>query len=125
LRDGKQQFSQLADYVEREVTAWTVSRKVQTQKPFRSGEHRGGDFLLASAATPSTLQPEPAPEPPDPVIRPEPVQVQPAPATPSGNLISGRYLDNGDGTITDTKTQLMWKKCSEGQSGDNCSGEPA
>lgn len=123
LRGGKQQFSQLADYVEREVTAWTVSRKVQTQKPFRSGEHRGGDFLLVSAATPSTPQPEPAPEPPDPVIHPEPVQPEPAPATSPGKLISGRYLDNGDGTITDTKTQLTWKKCSEGQSGDNCSGE--
>ena len=29
--------------------------------------------------------------------------------------------DNGDGTITDTKTGLMWKQCSEGQSGSNCS----
>lgn len=124
LRGGKQQFSQLADYVEREVTAWTVSRKVQTQKPFRSGEHRGGDFLLASAATPTTPPPEPVLEPPTPVIRPEPVQSEPAPATTlSSQLISGRYLDNGDGTITDTKTKLMWKKCSEGQSGDNCSGK--
>lgn len=131
LRGGKQQFSQLADYVEREVTAWTVSRKVQTQKPFRSGEHRGGDFLLASAVTPSAPPPEPVPEPPAPVIRPEPVQRQSelpaehAPAIASDKLISGRYLDNGDGTITDTKTQLMWKKCSEGQSGDNCSGKLA
>jgi hypothetical protein len=40
-----------------------------------------------------------------------------------GKMISGRYLDNGDGTVTDTKTNLMWKKCSEGQIGDNCSGE--
>ena len=52
-------------------------------------------------------------------------QEQPIQTASSGKLISGRYLDNGDGTITDTKTQLTWKKCSEGQSGDNCSGEPA
>ncbi|MCI5163233.1 MAG: DUF1566 domain-containing protein, partial [Candidatus Electrothrix sp. AX5] len=32
----------------------------------------------------------------------------------------GQYIDHGDGTITDTKTGLMWKRCSEGLSGDNC-----
>ena len=31
-----------------------------------------------------------------------------------------RYTDNGDGTITDDNTKLMWKKCSEGLSGDMC-----
>lgn len=36
---------------------------------------------------------------------------------------SGQYRINGDGTVTDTKTSLMWKRCSEGQSGDSCSGE--
>jgi len=35
----------------------------------------------------------------------------------------GQYIDHGDGTVTDTKTGLMWKKCSEGQTGDDCSGE--
>lgn len=29
--------------------------------------------------------------------------------------------DNGDGTVTDTQTGLMWKQCSEGQSGNDCS----
>ena len=28
--------------------------------------------------------------------------------------------DNGDGTITDTKTGLIWKQCLEGQSGSDC-----
>ena len=28
--------------------------------------------------------------------------------------------DNGDGTITDLKTGLMWKQCLEGQSGSDC-----
>jgi hypothetical protein len=32
----------------------------------------------------------------------------------------GQYIDHGDGTVTDTKTGLMWKRCSEGLSGENC-----
>jgi len=35
---------------------------------------------------------------------------------------SNQFKDNGNGTITDTKTGLMWKKCSEGQTGNNCKG---
>lgn len=31
---------------------------------------------------------------------------------------TSRFHDNSDGTVTDTKTQLMWKKCSEGQMWD-------
>jgi hypothetical protein len=31
-----------------------------------------------------------------------------------------RYTDNGDGTVLDIKTNLIWKKCLEGLSGDNC-----
>ncbi len=30
-----------------------------------------------------------------------------------------RYTDNGDGTVTDKATGLMWKQCSEGQSTTN------
>ena len=33
--------------------------------------------------------------------------------------------DNGDGTITDTKTGLMWKQCVEGQSGSDCASGSA
>jgi hypothetical protein len=36
-----------------------------------------------------------------------------------------RYTDNGDGTITDKTTKLMWKKCSEGQSSFDCSNGSA
>ncbi|MGX9728811.1 MAG: caspase, EACC1-associated type [Candidatus Electronema sp. VV] len=32
----------------------------------------------------------------------------------------GQYIDHGDGTITDTVSKLMWKRCSEGLSGVNC-----
>ncbi|MCI5157956.1 MAG: DUF1566 domain-containing protein, partial [Candidatus Electrothrix sp. AUS1_2] len=32
----------------------------------------------------------------------------------------GQYIDHGDGTITDTKTGLIWKRCSEGLEGVNC-----
>ncbi|WYD80496.1 MAG: DUF1566 domain-containing protein [Candidatus Electrothrix gigas] len=31
-----------------------------------------------------------------------------------------RYIDNLDGTISDTQTGLMWKRCSEGQAEINC-----
>lgn len=30
------------------------------------------------------------------------------------------YIDNSDGTITDPKSRLMWKRCLEGLSGTNC-----
>ena len=32
------------------------------------------------------------------------------------------YIDNGDGTVTDKYTGLMWMKCSIGQTGSSCSG---
>lgn len=35
---------------------------------------------------------------------------------------NGRYADPGDGTVTDTQTGLMWKKCSEGLDWDATSG---
>jgi hypothetical protein len=31
-----------------------------------------------------------------------------------------RYTAPGDGTVTDSQTGLMWKQCSEGQSGADC-----
>jgi len=36
-------------------------------------------------------------------------------STPNSQL-----QDNGDGTITDLKTGLIWKQCLEGQSGSDC-----
>jgi hypothetical protein len=36
-----------------------------------------------------------------------------------------RYTNHNDGTVTDIKTGLMWKQCSEGLSGDNCSAGTA
>jgi hypothetical protein len=43
-------------------------------------------------------------------------QTSSAPATTPDSQLT----DNGNGTVTDTKTGLMWKKCSEGQSGNHC-----
>ena len=35
------------------------------------------------------------------------------------------YIDHGDGTVTDTRTGLMWKQCAEGLSGATCrTGSP-
>lgn len=33
---------------------------------------------------------------------------------------SARFVNNGDGTITDSNTDLMWKQCLEGLAGDEC-----
>ncbi len=41
-------------------------------------------------------------------------------ACAKGIKYDGQYVDNCDGTITDTKNGLMWKRCSEGLSGVNC-----
>ena len=50
---------------------------------------------------------------------PAPIVPPPAPTQQKGRTI-GQYIDHGDGTITDTKTGLMWKRCPEGLSGLNC-----
>ncbi|MBL4760729.1 MAG: DUF1566 domain-containing protein [Mariprofundaceae bacterium] len=33
---------------------------------------------------------------------------------------TSQFTDHGNGTVTDNKTGLMWKQCSEGLSGVNC-----
>lgn len=40
---------------------------------------------------------------------------------------TSRFTDNGNGTVTDTKTGIMWKRCAEGQiwTGSTCSGTAA
>lgn len=38
----------------------------------------------------------------------------------SASTPDSQLLDNGDGTVTDSKTGLMWKKCLEGVEDDNC-----
>lgn len=38
---------------------------------------------------------------------------------------AGRFINNGDGTVTDLVTKLTWKRCSEGLSGRNCELEKA
>ncbi|MCI5114607.1 MAG: DUF1566 domain-containing protein [Candidatus Electrothrix sp. AW1] len=66
---------------------------------------------------PSPVNQEKIPVPPSPVVPPpeeEPEQEQAIVST------IGQYIDHGNGTVTDTKTGLMWKRCSEGLSGDNC-----
>lgn len=45
-----------------------------------------------------------------------------APATVPCTTGDPRYHDNGDGTVTDETTQLMWKQCPEGTAGTGCTG---
>lgn len=47
-------------------------------------------------------------------------QTCPLPLTVSND----RYTDLGNGTVLDNVTFLIWKKCSEGQSGVSCAGQP-
>ena len=35
-----------------------------------------------------------------------------------------RFNDHGNGTVTDSRSGLTWKKCLEGQEGRECSGSP-
>lgn len=45
--------------------------------------------------------------------------------TVAGNRLSGRYIIHLNGTVTDTHTKLMWKRCAEGNYGADCSqGSP-
>jgi len=45
-------------------------------------------------------------------------------ATVTATTPTADFVDNGDGTVTHSKTGLMWKRCSEGQvwSGTTCTG---
>jgi hypothetical protein len=40
----------------------------------------------------------------------------------SCTVAQSKYIDNGDGTINDTSTGLMWKKCEEGADATTCTG---
>jgi len=55
---------------------------------------------------------------------PNSAAANPASAPAKTALIDGRYRDNGNGTITDTRTNLTWMPCSLGQqwTGSNCAG---
>ncbi|XCN72502.1 MAG: DUF1566 domain-containing protein [Candidatus Electrothrix aestuarii] len=60
---------------------------------------------------------------PQPVPSLSQINLQPLPKIdkmPQKNRRIGQYIDHGDGTITDTETGLMWKRCAEGLSGVNC-----
>lgn len=39
------------------------------------------------------------------------------------NVTRAGYIENGDGTVTDTKTNLMWMQCAKGQEGPRCEGQ--
>lgn len=55
----------------------------------------------------------------------DPNKYSTTPGNPSCRFFDG-FADNGDGTVTDPRTQLVWKRCSEGQTwnGAACAGRP-
>ncbi|SEA46081.1 TIR domain-containing protein [Thiothrix caldifontis] len=69
------------------------------------------------------------PQPPLPEVEGEQEVLSLSPST-SGrgvgvreNRVSDRYIIHDNGTVTDTLTSLMWKRCSEGLNGADCSGK--
>jgi hypothetical protein len=54
----------------------------------------------------------------------DPNKYSTTPGNPQCKFFDG-FGDNGDGTVTDPRTQLVWKRCSEGQTwnGTACTGQ--
>lgn len=42
-------------------------------------------------------------------------------ATIQSTTPTSRFINHGNGTVSDQQTGLMWKRCSEGQNGTDCS----
>lgn len=82
-----------------------------------------GDFCLHPPCMGFQPFPQPVLTQPSAGTRQQP----PPPSRPAAARIGhgGRYIENGDGTVTDTVTQLQWMRCSLGQTwnGAGCSGE--
>ena len=55
------------------------------------------------------------------IVSAQTCQTASIPATTPTN----RFTVNNNGTVSDTQTGLMWKTCSEGQNGTDCSGGSA
>ena len=55
----------------------------------------------------------------------DPNKFSTTPGNPQCKFFDG-FGDNGDGTVIDPRTQLVWKRCSEGQAwnGTACTGQP-
>lgn len=55
----------------------------------------------------------------------DPNKYSTTPGNPQCKFFNG-FGDNGDGTVIDPRTQLVWKRCSEGQAwnGTACTGQP-
>jgi hypothetical protein len=84
-----------------DVAADVAEESKETQEPWYLSSLRGRFYFIPPNNTPNADQ---SPQNPG----------------PQGGRTIGQYIDHGNGTITDTKTGLMWKRCSEGLSGVNC-----
>ena len=121
--DGAISFDSLKYYVQREVPVWTLRELKQPQRPYAAGESYG-DLMLAPAPLKNDtliLVESGASDSRPPLLQP-PAASLAAPSKPAQNE---HYTDLGNGVIRDKKNRLMWKKCSEGQTGNNCSGTTA
>ena len=81
----------------------------------------GGALLKTIKPQPSDLQTSPQ----QPIAMPSTSKMVESAASNSHRNSGDRYLDQGDGTVVDTTTNLMWKRCGEGQTwdGKTCVGQ--
>ncbi|MCI5117447.1 MAG: DUF1566 domain-containing protein [Candidatus Electrothrix sp. LOE1_4_5] len=108
-KDGIVTSHELYSYLRREIQL--VSNQDQTPQMGDISEHGSrGEFFFLKRETP--------------LVQQEGVKVSGGTAMGEGGSQQdrriGQYIDHGNGTITDTKTGLMWKRCAEGLSGINC-----
>lgn len=108
-KDGIVTSHELYSYLRREIQL--VSNQDQTPQMGDISLHGSrGEFFFLKRETP--------------LVQQEGVKVSGGTAMGEGGSQQdrriGQYIDHGNGTVTDTKTGLMWKRCSEGLSGDNC-----
>lgn len=127
--NGLISFNLLKQYVQKQVAGWTFSNLGKTQRPFSAGENYGVFVLGGKNST--AIQSEeviinlPVVQNTQTQSPSKPVKIATNRIPPQQNPAQKkeRYIDHGDGTVTDTKTRLMWKKCSEGQYGKKCQGK--
>lgn len=118
-QNGKITFNTVKSHVEENVALWIHRNQMPEQLPFESGNSHGV-FILGNRGR---IQP---PTKPSQAVNHQSRKnqqrhvVRPPISRPR---VYGQYKDNGNGTITDTRSKLMWKKCSEGQTGNYCSGK--
>lgn len=108
---------------EEELIAWQSADQCGTARCLQAylEQYPKGRYAESARARLESLTESRNPEP----FTPPPTDSD-APLPPAAALLSGRYHDNDDGTVTDTQTGLQWMRCAMGQVWKGtCAGEVA